>query len=85
MVPKHNLATITPQAFFRRLTPRERSALRPTIGGQKIRDLKEDLERGNMVELDDYLRQMLTDSGLFSKVRVHNLMRFGTVDEGKVM
>jgi len=80
--PKNFLPKISTQAFFRRLTPQERQSLRGN--GAAIRDLKEDLDRGDLVELDDTVRQSLTDSGLFTPERVDELMILGESTEGKL-
>ena len=80
--PKNFLRSISTQAFFRRLTPQERAALRGNSNA--VRDAKEDLDRGDIVELDDTVRQSLTDSGLFTPERVEELMVKGEAHEGRV-
>ena len=80
--PKNFLPCISTQAFFRRLTPQERAALRGN--SMAVRDLKEDLDRGNVVELDEVVHQALTDSGLFTPERVEELMLKGESHEGKL-
>lgn len=59
--------------FFRLLTPQERSALRPLVGGQKLRDLKEDFERGGIVLGDTATQALMLDSGLFTQARIDEL------------
>jgi hypothetical protein len=80
--PKNHLLRINTQAFFRRLTPTERVALRGNSAA--VRDAKEDLDRGNMVELDDVVRALLTDTGLFTPARIDELMIKGEGHEGRL-
>ncbi len=80
--PKNHLQAISTQAFFRRLTPQERQALRGN--SQAVRDAKEDLDRGDVVELDEVVRTLLTDSGLFTPERVDELLLLGEAHEGKL-
>ena len=79
--PQHYLSVISTQAFFRRLTASERASLR----GQDhaVRDMKEDLDRGNTVELDQVVRDMLVDSGLFTPARIDELMVLGEAHEDR--
>lgn len=78
--PKHFLLTISTQAFFRRLTKPERAQLRGSSQG--VRDAKEDLDRGSVVQLDESVRQLLVDSGIFSDTRIDELMVRGEGHEG---
>jgi hypothetical protein len=80
--PKNHLLKISSQAFFRRLTSQERAALRGSA--TQVRDLKEDLDRANLIELDDVLRTLLTDSGLFTPERIEELMIKGEGHEGRL-
>ncbi len=80
--PKNYLRRISTQAFFRRLTPPERAALRGN--SPAVRDAKEDLDRANVVELDDTVRTLLADSGLFTSARIAELMIKGEAAEGKL-
>ena len=80
--PKNYLRSISTQAFFRRLTPQERASLRGN--SNVVRDLKDDLDRGDVVELDDVVRQALEDSGLFTPARIDELMIKGEGHEGKL-
>ena len=78
----NHLRRISTQAFFRRLTPQERASLRGN--SNVIRDLKDDLDRGDVVELDDVVRQALEDSGLFTPERLDELMVLGESAEGSL-
>ncbi len=80
--PKNFLAKISTQAFFRRLSAPERAQLRGSTN--VVRDLKEDLDRGNVVELDEVTRLGLIESGLFSAERVGELMVLGEAHEGRL-
>ncbi len=80
--PKFHLTTISVQAFFRRLTSQERASLRGSSA--VVRDLKEDLDRGDVVEMDDVVRTLLIASGLFSSSRIEELLSKGQTSEGPV-
>lgn len=80
--PTNYLTQISTQAFFRRLTKQERAALRGTTNS--VRDLKEDVERGDVVELDEPLRQAIADSGLFTQERIEELLLKGESHEGRL-
>lgn len=79
---KNHLLIISTQAFFRRLTPQERASLRSS--SNVVRDAKEDLDRGDMVQLDEVVRTLLTDSELFTPERVDELMVLGEGHEGRL-
>lgn len=72
--------TITTQAFFRRFTRAERAQLRKSVRDE-VADLRDDLERGSSVRLDENLRQRLLDMSLLTDVRVDELMADGTEAE----
>ena len=60
------------QEFFRRLTSQERQALRGTKAA--VRDVKEDLDRGGVVELGDTVRDLLLASEIFTPERIDELL-----------
>lgn len=75
------IRSISTRAFFRRMTITERSKMRGTT--QTVRDVKEDLDRDVMVNLNDQVRQLLIDSGIFSVERVNDLMIDGEAYESR--
>ena len=65
--------SVSTQDFFRSLTNAERAAMRPTLGGARARDLKEDLDRESQVIFDDETRAVFEASGVFSTERIDEL------------
>lgn len=71
---------ITTKAFFRRLNFQERKVLRNSTL-ETVADLREDLQRGSSVDLDDILEQQLLDTGLLDQSRIDELLGDGTPEE----
>ena len=71
---------ITTKAFFRRLTPAERSVLRNSVL-DTVADLREDLQRSFTVELDSILEQQLLDTTLLNQTRIDELLVDGAPEE----
>lgn len=77
------IRTITTKAFFRRLTFQERKVLR-TSTLDAVADLREDLQRGDFVDLDGILEQQLIDTNLLSQSRIDELLADGTPEEALI-
>ncbi len=71
---------ITTQAFYRRLTPSERTLLRRSQQ-ETVADLREDLQLGRVVYLDEIIRDQLIATDLFSSERIDELLVDGVEDE----
>ncbi len=74
------IRVITLRAFIRRMSSAERTNLRDS-NNELIKEIREDLERSDIVNMDDsYLVQQLIDVGL-SQSRRDVLLADGTEDE----
>ena len=74
------IRVITTQAFYRRMTEAERHAVRTNMS-DPVQDLREDLQRSPVVDLDGAIEQMLLDTGGFTQVRIDELLIDGTEAE----
>ena len=75
-----SIRKITTQAFFRRMNPAERNAIR-TNSSDPVQDLREDLQRSLIVNLDGVIEQQLIDTGGFTQTRIDELLVDGTEEE----
>ena len=69
--PAKRSVVMTSLDFFRKLTDAERTALRGSA--QRIKDLKEDLEREGMVRGDAETKALMVGTGLFDARRADEL------------
>lgn len=74
------IRVIITQAFFRRMNSAERNAIR-TNTSDPVQDLREDLQRSPIVNLDGAIEQQLLDTGGFSQTRIDELLVDGTAEE----
>ena len=79
-LPPPPIRTITTQAFFRRMTKLERKTLRTSIDDE-VADLREDLQRSRIVDLDGVIEQQLVDTGLLDQTRIDELLFDGNEGE----
>lgn len=77
--PPIRVRTITTQAWYRRLTFQERKLMRAS-NKDEVADLREDMERGEYVDLDGVIRGQLEVIDLFSQARVEELLADGDLD-----
>ena len=71
---------ITTQAFYRRMTPAERNAVRTNMS-DPVQDLREDLQRSPVVDLDGAIEAQLQATGGFTQTRIDELLIDGTEAE----
>lgn len=78
--PDPPIRKITTQAFYRRMTPAERNAIRTNLS-DPVQDLRDDLSRSPAVNLDGTIEQQLLDTGGFTQTRIDELLIDGTEAE----
>lgn len=71
--PHIPIRIITTQAFFRRMTSSERAVIRDSLK-DSVADLRDDLQRSDLVDLDGILRQQLIDTTVLSTLRIDELL-----------
>lgn len=77
------IRSITPRAFFRRLSVNERSLLRARAT-DAIADIADDLAKAPMIHMDDpYFITQLTDAGM-NQARRDILLADGTAEETRL-
>lgn len=78
--PDPPIRQITTQAFYRRMSKAERNSVRSS-NDDDVKDLREDLGRSPVVNLDRAISQQLLSTPIFDQLRTTELLVNGTPEE----
>lgn len=78
-IPSKGIRKITTQAFYRRMTQGERTSMR--AASPVVADLREDLARSSLVNLDGSIESQLQSVSVFNQTRIDALLDDGTLEE----